>query len=262
MKLQYFATFLSCSKLNDILQRQQKMGLKGEKGKKRRTATLLCPPTMMWDDVRQSTINNFLICLFVFVMSIMYLYCSFDQKIYAARLLRCDMMCDNFWEIATLSYLMKEREKGCFILCNQWWSSKGRFHIPQSRTSLFANGIFRPLWGGGGGEGYPPVHPVLFATKLMAKKLFWGCLWAKCTNTLISLIARLNRYTPNFSGLPQKLTWCQQFGLQIFPKWGDAHIWRLEMAVFRCFFGRNKFSRPNGRRSPIACHTYLESYGT
>ena len=75
-------------------------------------------------------------------------------------------------------------------------------------------------------------------------------------------IASLNRYTPNFSGVPQKLTWCQQFGLQIFPKWGDADICRLEMAVFRCFFGRNKFSRPNGRLSPIACHTYLESYGT
>ena len=34
------------------------------------------------------------------------------------------------------------------------------------------------------------------------------------------------------------------------------------MAVFRCFFGRNKFSRPNGWLSPIACLTYLESYGT
>ena len=34
------------------------------------------------------------------------------------------------------------------------------------------------------------------------------------------------------------------------------------MAVFRCFFGRNKFSRPNGRLSPIAYHTYLESYDT
>ena len=72
-------------------------------------------------------------------------------------------------------------------------------------------------------------------------------------------IARLNRYTPNFSGVTQKLTWCQQFGLQIFPKWGDADIFRLEMAVFRCFFGRNKFSRPNGRLSPVACHTYLEN---
>ena len=75
-------------------------------------------------------------------------------------------------------------------------------------------------------------------------------------------IASLNRYTPNFSGVPQKLTWCQQFGLQIFPKWGDADICPLEMAVFRCFFGQNKFSRPNGRLSPIACLTYLESYGT
>merc|ERR1712107_631636 len=42
-------------------------------------------------------------------------------------------------------------------------------------------------------------------------------------------IARLNRYTPNFSGV---------------------------------FFGQNKFSRPNGRLSPIACLIYLESYGT
>ena len=75
-------------------------------------------------------------------------------------------------------------------------------------------------------------------------------------------IARLNRYTPKFSGVPQKLTWCQQFGLQVLPKWGDANIWPLKKAVFRCFFGQNKFSRLNGRLSPIACHTYLESYGT
>ena len=31
---------------------------------------------------------------------------------------------------------------------------------------------------------------------------------------------------------------------------------------FRCFFGLNKFSRPNGGLSPIACYTYLESYDT
>ena len=34
------------------------------------------------------------------------------------------------------------------------------------------------------------------------------------------------------------------------------------MAVFCCFFGLNKFSRPNGRLLPRACHTYLESYDT
>ena len=31
-------------------------------------------------------------------------------------------------------------------------------------------------------------------------------------------IAHLNHYTPKFSGVPQKLTWCQQFGLQVLPK--------------------------------------------
>ena len=31
------------------------------------------------------------------------------------------------------------------------------------------------------------------------------------------------------------------------------------MAVFRYFFGLNKFSRPNGRLSPIACHTYWKA---
>ena len=56
-------------------------------------------------------------------------------------------------------------------------------------------------------------------------------------------IARLNCYTPKFSGVPQKLTWCQQFGLQVLPKWGDANIWPLKKAVFRCFFGLKKFSQ-------------------
>ena len=33
-------------------------------------------------------------------------------------------------------------------------------------------------------------------------------------------------------------------------------------SILFCFFGLNKFSRPNGRLSPIACHTYLASYDT
>ena len=49
-------------------------------------------------------------------------------------------------------------------------------------------------------------------------------------------IASLNRYTPNFSGVPQKLTWCQQFGLQIFPKLGGRlHASWLEQ-LQRCPF--------------------------
>ena len=51
-------------------------------------------------------------------------------------------------------------------------------------------------------------------------------------------IASLNHYTPNFSGVTQKLTWCQQFGLQIFPKWGYAHILPQKNAVFRRFSGQ------------------------
>ena len=49
-------------------------------------------------------------------------------------------------------------------------------------------------------------------------------------------IASLNRYTPDFSGVPQKLTWCQQFCHQVLPKWGDADLCPLKGAVFRCFF--------------------------
>ena len=48
-------------------------------------------------------------------------------------------------------------------------------------------------------------------------------------------IASLNRYAPNFSGVPHKLTWCQQFGLHIFPKWGDAHIRPQKNAVLGVF---------------------------
>ena len=40
------------------------------------------------------------------------------------------------------------------------------------------------------------------------------------------------------------------------------YLWGFGVLGFWGFFGRNKFSRPNGRLSPIACLTYLESYGT
>ena len=46
-------------------------------------------------------------------------------------------------------------------------------------------------------------------------------------------IASLNCYTPKFSGVPQKLIWCQKVGL---PKWGDADFCPRKKAVFMCFF--------------------------
>ena len=53
--------------------------------------------------------------------------------------------------------------------------------------------------------------------------------------------------------------WCQQFGIQVLPKGADANFCHLEKAVFRCFFGLNRFSRSNSRLSSVACHPFLES---
>ena len=44
-----------------------------------------------------------------------------------------------------------------------------------------------------------------------------------------------NRYTPKYSGVPEKLTWFQQFGLKIFPKEGDADFLPQKNGVFRYF---------------------------
>ena len=56
-------------------------------------------------------------------------------------------------------------------------------------------------------------------------------------------IDSLNRYTPRISGLPQKLTWYQQFGVQIFAKWGDA-VFLHRKTLFLGFFGLNKGGVP------------------
>ena len=59
----------------------------------------------------------------------------------------------------------------------------------------------------------------------------------------------------NFQNWAFKLT-------SLLPIVGWYRYFCLEMAAFSCFFGLNKFSWPNDRLSPIACHTYLESYDT
>ena len=59
-----------------------------------------------------------------------------------------------------------------------------------------------------------------------------------CTHILMPPtfpIASLNRFTPEYSGVPQKLTWCQQFGLQVRPKWGNADFWPLKKVVLGIF---------------------------
>ena len=72
-------------------------------------------------------------------------------------------------------------------------------------------------------------------------------------------IAHLKRYVPNFSGVPQKLTWRNRFGLQLPPKWHDLNRVAPKQAIFRPFFVENNFFRPNGPLSPYTCYTYSES---
>ena len=65
-------------------------------------------------------------------------------------------------------------------------------------------------------------------------------------------IASLNRYTPNFSGVTPKLTWCQQFGLQVLPKWGDADFLLLKRPFLGVFWTKYIFP---AKRSTFAYST-------
>ena len=72
-------------------------------------------------------------------------------------------------------------------------------------------------------------------------------------------IAHLKRYVPNFSGVSQKLTWRDRFGLQLPPKWHDLNRVPPKQGIFRPFLVENQFSRLNGPLSPYTCYTYSES---
>ena len=53
-------------------------------------------------------------------------------------------------------------------------------------------------------------------------------------------IASLNRYTPNFSGVPLELTQSQQFGIQLLPKSGYPGFLAAKKGCFWAFFWRKK----------------------
>ena len=58
---------------------------------------------------------------------------------------------------------------------------------------------------------------ILFRSKLGSQAQKWisvSLWWFFCRPAAAVHIAHLNRYTQNFSGIPQKLTWCHQFGLK------------------------------------------------
>ena len=75
-------------------------------------------------------------------------------------------------------------------------------------------------------------------------------------------IAHLKRYVHKFSGVPQKLTCCERFGLQLLPNSEDFIFVTPERPFLGVPFGQNQFSRRNGRLLPIACLIYSESYAS
>ena len=80
----------------------------------------------------------------------------------------------------------------------------------------------------------PPCHQAIFlsATKNRAK----GCWWFSRGTPKFDLVSAV------WPPVTPKVRWCQ-----------------LLAAVFRWYFGLNKFSQPNGPLLSIACHPFMES---
>ena len=128
------------------------------------------------------------------------------------------------------------------------WSTFGRQNTVKSPQPLFAQKVFFPLCITGFSpfmahynislrswvEGRRVKNSVFHEFQFPLAKKFVSLLQTKfwCYRPSQYLV---------WTVIPQKLTWCQQFGLQIFPKWGDADIFRLEMVVFRCFLDQISF---------------------
>ena len=104
---------------------------------------------------------------------------------------------------------------------------------------------------------YPPFIYIFWILNLKLKDSLVACpkqfpvenFWVQSDlrkfSVFTNLCVRTRFFLSACCGLnfdPQKLTWCQQFGLQIFLKLGDAHICPQKNAVFRCFFLLNRFS--------------------
>ena len=70
----------------------------------------------------------------------------------------------------------------------------------------------------------------------VAKKIRWPTASDSIFIPPTFPIASMNRYTRKYSGVLEKLTWFQQFGLQIFPKEGDADFFAAEKRLFLGIF--------------------------
>ena len=72
----------------------------------------------------------------------------------------------------------------------------------------------------------------------------------------------LQHYSKKFSAVPQKLTCCQQLGIQLLPKSEGAIHVHPQRSFSGVVFRGNQFSRPLGRHLLIECHTYSVSYAS
>ena len=110
--------------------------------------------------------------------------------------------------------------------------------------------------------------------KFMSKIFGCGPFYKKCRFSPISVspccginfeasdLPHLKRYFHKFSGLPQKLTCCELFGLQLLPNSEECIFFTPERLFLGVVFGQKEFSRPNGKLLPTAYHTYSESYAS
>ena len=62
----------------------------------------------------------------------------------------------------------------------------------------------------------------------------------------MSVAREVKRYVHKFSGVPQKLTRCERFGLQLLPNSEEFIFVTPERPFLGVLFGQNEFSRRNG----------------
>ena len=69
-------------------------------------------------------------------------------------------------------------------------------------------------------------------------------------------VSLLNHHKPNYSGVPQNLTWCQWFG--------ETKIHATKKAILRCFYFPKQFSWPGAQCSPktMILRVNLRYFGT
>ena len=94
------------------------------------------------------------------------------------------------------------------------------------------------------------VRPVLWKKcRFFRSSVFWwnnpyACCGLNFDATDLPHSSSENRYTSKFSGVLQKLTLCQRFGLHLLPKWKEVDFLLPQKGRWYLIFVK-KFTRPN-----------------